>query len=151
MSDENKEWASVLEFDISALNPAGVCRSPVSRAVNVALGLPGRATVSVSGQRVPGSDNFVSGTLSVYLEIAPTAAQIEAIRVGLVAANPCNDDDANRRVRINDLKDLAKESREGETVYVVNLPRLVGGSGCLVYKGKNGTWFRVSNDTEVIT
>lgn len=151
MSDNENPWAHILEFDIATLNPAGVCRAPASRAVNVALGLPGRATVSVRGQRVPGSDNFVEGALFVYLSLVPTAAQIEAIRVALVAANPCNDDDANRRVRVNDLKDIAKESREGETVYVTNLPRLVGGNGCLVYKGKNGTWYRVSNDTEVMT
>lgn len=151
MNEEEKIWATVLEFDVSTLNPLGVCRSPAAKAINHALGLPGRAVVAISGERIPGSDNFKNGTLFAFLDVATTSEQIEAIRAAISSAQPCTDDDAGRRVKLADLNDIASETRLGELVFVANLPRLTGvGQGAWVYKGRQSKWYRVADDTEVI-
>jgi len=147
-TEENVVWSK--SWNIADITTLGICRGPASKAIKNALSLAERPQLKISGKRIPGTDNVLAGTLVLFLDFVPSQTQIDAITAALIASPACDTDDRDRLFKLSDLNEIAKISKPGDLFYIKNLARLTGlGSGCLVYKGTNGTFYRLSNDEAV--
>lgn len=134
-----------------SMAPAGICPPKLGREIKVALALGKKPKVFYVGQTAPGTDNLISGEITVKVrELTP--AELATLEATIVAHDPCEPFGGGEQPEVGtDLDDLDDflHAMPGTVVYVRDLPRIAGGGvGTLVYRTGNG-FRRVSDDTRV--